>query len=81
MDSTTEQKHPNYILIWVYLAALTGIELLVSLKQRALGQRALRRPRRPAISGRPYRLALLCARRDDVGYQQRRSNQPRLVKV
>ncbi len=28
-----EMKHPNYILIWVYLAVLTGIELLISLKQ------------------------------------------------
>ncbi len=28
-----EMKHPNYILIWVYLALLTGIELLISLKQ------------------------------------------------
>jgi hypothetical protein len=30
-------------------------------------ERALHRPRKPAISGRPYKLVLLCACRDDVG--------------
>ena len=28
-DSHTETKHPNYVLIWVYLALLTGVELFV----------------------------------------------------
>ena len=32
-DSHTETKHPNYVLIWVYLALLTGVELFISLKQ------------------------------------------------
>ncbi len=29
--ATAEQKHPNYVLIWIYLAVLTGVELLVAL--------------------------------------------------
>jgi cytochrome c oxidase subunit 4 len=31
--ATAGTKHPNYILIWVYLAVLTGVELLVALLQ------------------------------------------------
>ena len=31
MESTVEHKHPNYIAIWIYLAALTGVELAVAL--------------------------------------------------
>lgn len=31
MADAAEHKHPNYILIWVYLAALTGVELVVAL--------------------------------------------------
>ena len=31
MGSTVEHKHPNYIAIWIYLAALTGVELAVAL--------------------------------------------------
>ena len=27
----TDHKHPNYVLIWVYLAVLTGVELVVAL--------------------------------------------------
>lgn len=30
-ESHTETKHPNYVLIWAYLAALTGVELMVAL--------------------------------------------------
>lgn len=29
--ATVEHKHPNYILIWIYLAALTGVELVVAI--------------------------------------------------
>ncbi len=29
--ATVEHKHPNYIAIWLYLAALTGVELVVAL--------------------------------------------------
>ena len=29
--ATAGTKHPNYILIWIYLAVLTGVELLVAL--------------------------------------------------
>ncbi len=29
--ATVEHQHPNYIAIWIYLAALTGIELVVAL--------------------------------------------------
>ena len=29
--ATVEHKHPNYIAIWIYLAALTGVELVVAL--------------------------------------------------
>jgi cytochrome c oxidase subunit IV len=28
---TVEHKHPNYVLIWIYLAALTGVELVVAI--------------------------------------------------
>jgi cytochrome c oxidase subunit IV len=28
---TVEHKHPNYILIWIYLALLTGVELVVAI--------------------------------------------------
>jgi cytochrome c oxidase subunit 4 len=31
MATSVEHKHPNYILIWIYLAALTGVELAVAL--------------------------------------------------
>jgi cytochrome c oxidase subunit 4 len=31
MATSVEHKHPNYILIWVYLAALTGVELVVAI--------------------------------------------------
>ena len=31
MSTSVEHKHPNYILIWIYLAALTGVELMVAL--------------------------------------------------
>ena len=29
--ASVEHKHPNYILIWVYLAVLTGVELAVAM--------------------------------------------------
>ncbi|MDO8665568.1 MAG: cytochrome C oxidase subunit IV family protein [Gemmatimonadales bacterium] len=29
--ATVEHKHPNYIAIWIYLAVLTGVELLVAM--------------------------------------------------
>jgi cytochrome c oxidase subunit 4 len=29
--ATVEHKHPNYILIWIYLALLTGVELVVAI--------------------------------------------------
>ena len=29
--ATVEHRHPNYIAIWIYLAALTGVELVVAL--------------------------------------------------
>ena len=29
--ATVEHKHPNYIAIWIYLAALTGVELTVAI--------------------------------------------------
>jgi cytochrome c oxidase subunit 4 len=31
MATSVEHKHPNYVLIWIYLAALTGVELAVAL--------------------------------------------------
>jgi cytochrome c oxidase subunit 4 len=31
MATSVEHKHPNYILIWIYLAVLTGVELAVAL--------------------------------------------------
>ncbi|MFI5206945.1 MAG: cytochrome C oxidase subunit IV family protein [Gemmatimonadales bacterium] len=31
MATSAEHEHPNYVLIWVYLAALTGVELTVAL--------------------------------------------------
>lgn len=31
MAEAAEHKHPNYILIWVYLAVLTVIEVLVAM--------------------------------------------------
>ena len=30
-SSATEHKHPNYILIWAYLAVLTGVEIAIAL--------------------------------------------------
>ena len=29
--ATVEHKHPNYIAIWIYLAVLTGVELVVAM--------------------------------------------------
>ena len=29
--ATVEHQHPNYIAIWIYLAVLTGVELLVAM--------------------------------------------------
>lgn len=40
MATSVEHKHPNYVLIWIYLAALTGVELAVAL-MRFLPRNAL----------------------------------------